>query len=262
MAQIKINKRLLLYLFLLLLTIGAMVGIRLWMNDTPNHAPRDLKEIREEGILRIAIEYNTSSYYVSGDTIAGMEYELCRTIEKKSGLKVEIYPEMNLQNSLDGLQQRRVDIVAKSIPITSELKESFHFTEPITTNRLVLVQRTAVANDGIDPIRNQLELAGKTVYIPEESGAKYRIANLSEEIADSIYLKEDPLYGEEQLIILVAHKEIDYAICDERIARKFTTEFPQIDILTAVSFNQFRGWALRKESAELLDSVNVWLKEK
>lgn len=257
----KVTKVLYLYLLLLGVIIVAMVGLRQYIGLNLPLEPRDLEEIREEGVMRIAIEYNTTSYFVSGDSIAGLEYELCRAIERYSGLKVELYPEMNLAHSLQGLQKQQYDVVARSIPITAEVKQSFLFTEPIETNRLVLVQRNADANKGIQPIRNQLDLAGKTVYIPEESGARQRISNLAQEIADSIFFKEDPLYGEEQLIMRVADGQIDYAICDERIASRFVSVYPQIDILTAVGFNQFRGWALRKDSPVLCDSLNSWLKQ-
>ena len=37
-------------------------------------------------------------------------------------------------------------------------------------------------------------------------------------IRDSIYVEEIEKYGSEQLIALVAHGDIDYAVCDESIA--------------------------------------------
>lgn len=254
--------RLSIYLFLLVLTLLIMGGIQLFHALQQPMLPRDWNEIKEEGILRIAVDYNQTSYYVSGDTIAGFEYELCRSLEQDYGLRVEIYPETSLAATLQGLLAGKYDVVARSIPITVENKEKFGFTDPILLNRLVLIQRTARANNGIEPIRNQLELAGKKVYIPAEAASRERIHNLSVEIADSIFLEEDSLYGEEQLIMRVAGGEIDYAICDEMLARTLRNNYPQLDILTAISFNQFRGWAIRKESTALKDSLNNWLHRK
>lgn len=253
--------RLTIYISLLALAVLTMLGIRLFIKSKQPAGPRDLAEIRQEGILRMGIEYNKGSYYVSGDSIAGFEYELCKAIEKRSGLKVEIYPEANLNNCLQALLEQRLDVIARPMPITLSYKETFSFTTPLFTNRLVLIQRSAEANNGIQPIRNQLELARKKVYIPVNSASRQRLENLTIEIADTIYLEEDSLYGEEQLIMRVARNEIDYAICSENIARNFIKEYPNLDILTAVGFNQFRGWALRKDSPELLDSINHWLKE-
>lgn len=256
----KSKKTLSLYLGLLALVLLLMATLRILNRREPMETgPRDYPEIKEEHVLRIAIEYNSNSYHVSGDTLAGEDYDLCKLIEKKSGLKVEIYPEMNLNNSLDGLKERRIDVVARNIPITSVGKEEFRFTNPINRSRLVLVQRTMEANGGKEPIRNQLDLGGKNIYIQQGSAARLRIENLSVEMADSIFIKEEPLYGEEQLIIKVAKGEIDYAICEEKIAQKLVKLYPEIDILTAVGFTQLRGWAVRPESTILLDSLNAWL---
>ena len=44
------------------------------------------------------------------------------------------------------------------------------------------------------------------------------------------YGEEIEKYGPEQLIALVAHGDIDYAVCDESIARTAADSIPQIDI--------------------------------
>lgn len=254
----KIN-RFSVYIITLLLCVIIMIGLNLYIRKNLREKTRDYPQIEKEGVLRIALDYNRSSCFVSGDTMAGFEYELCKALEKHTGLRIELYPETNLSQSLEGLKSRQFDIVASAIPITLEYKEEFNFTEPILTNRLVLVQRKAESNHQIQPIRNLLELAHKDIYLPAHSASTQRLNNLAEEIADTIYLHEDDVYGEEQLIIRVACGEIDYAICDESIARTMKKNYPQLDILTAVSFNQFKGWALRKESTILLDSLNNWL---
>ena len=58
---------------------------------------------------------------------------------------------------------------------------------------------------------------------------------------------------------LVAHGDIDYAICEESIAKRLIGQYPQLDIDTAISFNQFYGWGVSKESQALLDTLNAWL---
>ncbi|MDO5571423.1 MAG: transporter substrate-binding domain-containing protein [Bacteroidales bacterium] len=243
-------------LLVIVLLIMAVIKIFLVSKETEI---RDFEEIKEEGILRIAMEYNATSYFISGDSIDGVQYQLCKGIEKISGLKVEIYPEMNLAQSLTGLNDKKFDIVARYIPITTELKNSFSFSRPLIVNKLILVQRNSINKKDSSEIKNQLELAGKKVYVPQSSGAIFRIKNLETEIADSIKIIEDLNYGEEQLIIMVAKGEIDYAICNDFTAKKMKEIYPNINIDTEISFNQFRGWALRQQSIVLLDSINTWL---
>ena len=220
------KKLLILYAFLLIVAVVTMV--QLWrLNQRPQEiGPRDYPEIKEEGILRMITEYNQSGYFVSGDTVQGFQYELSQAIAKLSGLEVH-----------------------------------YLFTEPIVLNKQVLVQRTAEANNGQAPIRNQLDLAQKTLYIPKDSPALLRLQNLGHEIGDTIYVVEDELYSTEQLMIMVAKSDIDYAVCDQQIARMTQKNLPEVDILTDVSFTQLQSWAVRKDSPVLLDSLNSWLQQ-
>lgn len=251
------NKKLTLYLALLSIVIFCMYVIRISL--LKRDAPRDLAEIEQEGTLRIAIDYNQHSYYIQGDSIVGFEYRLAQAIGKESGLKIELYPEINLQKSLDGLNSRQFDIIARPLPITTQNKQLYSFTDPISLNKQVLVQRKASYNNGKEPIRNQLDLAQKKLHIIPDASTKLRIENLSHEIGDTIYTVEENLYGYEQLIILVAKGEIDFAVCNEDIARNMNKSYPEIDIKTDISFTQFQSWAVRKESVTLLDSLNIWL---
>ncbi len=123
----------------------------------------------------------------------------------------------------------------------------------------MLVQRKKVEGDSVPFINNQLDLAKKTLYTVENSPALLRIENLSNEIGDTIYTKEIEKYGSEQLMALVAHKEIDYAVCDENVARALVDSFPQLDINTQISFTQLCTWAVNKKSQQLADSLNSWL---
>ncbi|MDH6312070.1 membrane-bound lytic murein transglycosylase F [Parabacteroides sp. PFB2-10] len=249
----KSKKLLLLYAFLLLLVVATMFLLK-----KPRETARDLQEIRQEGVLRLITEYNPTGYYVSGDTIQGFQYELSQAISDISGLEVEIQLEMNLSKSFEKLNQRATDIIARNIPATTELKESYLFTDPVLLNKQVLVQRTSKANHGILPVRNQLHLAKKQLYVPAQSPAILRLRNLEQEIGDTIHIVEDPLYSSEQLIIMVASGDIDYAVCDQPIALHMQDQFPEIDINTDISFTQLQSWVVRKESQELLDSLNHW----
>lgn len=58
---------------------------------------------------------------------------------------------------------------------------------------------------------------------------------------------------------MVAHGDIDFAVCDESIARMAVDSLPQLDINTAISFTQFYSWGVSKQSPALLDSLNTWL---
>ncbi|GAB6866866.1 transporter substrate-binding domain-containing protein [Bacteroides acidifaciens] len=227
--------------------------------EKPLGHPRDYAAIAKEGILRVATEYNSTSFYVDGDTISGFHYELIEAFARDKGLKAEIMPFMSFEERLKGLADGRFDVIAFGILATSELKDSLLLTTPIVLNKQVLVQRKETEESDSLYIRSQLDLAQRTLHVVKGSPSILRIRNLGNEIGDTIYIKEIEKYGPEQLISLVAHGDIDYAVCDESIARAVADSLPQIDINTAISFTQFYSWAVSKQSPILLDSLNTWL---
>ena len=230
-------------------------------NNKKEVAVRDYPQIREEGILRLITEYSQSGYFVDGDTLSGFQYELGQAIANLTGLEVQIQLEMSLAESFKELSDNECDVIARNIPVTAELKEHFLFTEPIVFNKQVLIQRIDTWATAQPLIRNQLDLAGNTLYIPKNSPAQLRLSNLAHEIGDTLYIIEDPLYAGEQLAILVAKGDIDYAVCDQQIARTIKNQLPEIDMDTDISFTQLQSWAVRKDAPILLDSLNSWLNQ-
>lgn len=224
----------------------------------PGH-PRDYAAIAKEGTLRVATEYNSISFFVDGDTISGFHYELIEAFARDMGLKIEIHPLMSFEERLEGLSEGRYDVIAYGILATSELKDSLLLTSPIVLNKQVLVQRKENEENDSLYIRSQLDLARRTLHVVKGSPSILRIQNLGNEIGDTIYIKEIEKYGDEQLIALVAHGDIDYAVCDESIAEAAADSLPQIDVNTAISFTQFYSWAVSKQSPALLDSLDTWL---
>lgn len=243
------------YIVLLIIVVGFMTWLR---SQSGGYHPRSFEEIESEGVLRIVTDYTPLSYYLQGDSLSGFDYELARMIGQRSGLSVEIIPEVNLSKSIEGLETGQYDIIARQLPVTSEIKEELAFTVPIQLNKQVLVQQKE-PGEGKTPIRNQLDLAGKTLYIVSDAPTKLRINNLSHEIGDTIYIQEEKTYGAEQLIMMVATGEIEFAVCDKAIALEMSKDYPQIDCNTDISFTQFQSWALRKNDSILLDSLNKWI---
>ena len=217
------------YLVPVIIVLAIIFSIRQCGNqEKPSGHPRDYAAIAKEGILRVATEYNSISFYVDGDTVSGFHYELIQAFAYDKGLKTEITPLMSFEERLEGLSEGRYDVIACGILATSELKDSLLLTSPITLNKQVLVQRRENGENDSLYIRNQLDLAGRTLHVVK-------------------------------LISMVAHGDIDYAVCDESIARAAADSIPQIDINTAISFTQFYSWAVSKQSPALLDSLNTWL---
>ncbi len=252
------KNRLNLYFALLAIVLIIMFIIRYSSTHEQEETTRDYLEIKKEGVLRLVTDYTPLNYYLEGDTLIGFDYELAQLISHHSGLEVELYPEVGLLESFEGLDHARYDVVARQIPVTTTGTLKYHFTHPLQLNKQVLVQ---LDNDSNHLIKNQLDLAGKTLHMAANPTTRERIENLAQEIGDTIYINEDSLYGAEQLIMRVAKGEIPYLVCDRALALKMRKHYPKLDISTDISFNQFQSWALRSNSPQLLDSLNLWLDE-
>ena len=227
--------------------------------NSPAYSPRDYAEIVQSGVLRAVTEYNAISYHINRDTLQGFDYELLNAFASDKHLKLEITPEMSFEKRLAGVTKGKYDLLATGTVITSQSKDTLLFTRPLTLSKQVLVQRKPENEQDSTYIRSQLDLAHKQLHVIKGSPALLRLHNLISEIADTIYIQEVEQYGPEQLLAMVAGKDIDYAVCDESIARSLQERFPNLDINTAISFTQFYAWGVNKHSPALLDTLNHWL---
>ena len=83
------------YLVPVIIVLAIIFSIRQCGNqEKPSGHPRDYAAIAKEGILRVATEYNSISFYVDGDTVSGFHYELIQAFAYDKGLKTEITPLM------------------------------------------------------------------------------------------------------------------------------------------------------------------------
>lgn len=244
--------------------IAVALSAILFTPDGQEVAPvnqRSYEDIISSGVLRAVTEYNSISYYAKEDTVDGLHYELLQAFAKEKGLTAEIVPEMSIEKRMEGLQNGTFDILANNVLVSSERSDSMLYTHPILLSRQLLIQRKAQDGNDSVHINSLLELANKTVHVVKGSPSIFRIQNLSNEIGDTIYIKEIEKYGQEQLLAMVANGDIDYAICDESIAKNSINDLPQLDLETAISFSQFYSWGVYHNNTVLLDSLNAWLEQ-
>jgi len=226
----------------------------------------DLPEIVAKGKLVAVTDYNSSSYFIYKGTPMGYQYELLHQLASHLNLELEIVVENDLNSAFKRLQNNECDILAINLNVTKERHKVIAFTEPIGQTRQVLVQRKpenweVMADYTIDNLllRNQLDLAGKTIHVMKNSAFLQRLRNLSDEIGDTINIVEDDVFEVEKLILKVANGEIDYTVADENVALLNQTYYPNIDSKTAISFPQNQAWAVNKNSPILLEKVNKWI---
>lgn len=223
----------------------------------------DYARIKQVNTLRVIVEPNTMSYQVVDiDSIAGLQALMIKQFALDHQIdRVEFINEPNLSAAIDSLLQNKVDILAWHIPIYNQMRQKISYSIPVFTSRQMLIQRKENPTDSTAFIRNQLELANQDVYILPGAFYRQRLNNLSQEIGDSIYIKEIQNAVPTDLLNMLVEHHIDYAVCDEFVARVLLKqpEYQELDMSTAISFTQNYSWAINPNTPVLCDSINAWL---
>lgn len=224
-----------------------------------------LKQINEKGILRVVTDFNSTSYFIYRGQPMGYQYELLQELANHLGVKLEVIVNNNTEEKFKLLEDGKVDLIASNLIITKERRQNIEFTVPHAETRQVLVQRKQMSfsqpelaklQDSL--IRSQVTLARKSVYVPRNSTYAKRLYNLSDEIGDSIYVKEVE-ESVESLIDKVSSGEINYTVCDEIEGKVYENFYGNIDIETPISFSQSLAWGVPKGATDLKFAIDVWL---
>ena len=235
-------------------------------NTDPIEHETELVRIMKSGKLHVVVDYNSTNYFIYKGRPMGFQYELLQHLASDMGLKLEISISNNLQETFDGLNNNKYDLIAKNLTITKARSELIDFTTPLIQTRQVLIQKKPDQWEEMLPhsiddslIRNQLDLGKKQVYVQRNTAYYRRLVNLSDEIGEEIEIVQDSIYGVEQLVAMVASGEIEYTICDENVAKVNQSYYPNLDIETPISFPQNIAWAIRHDSPEWLGYINNWI---
>ncbi len=224
-----------------------------------------LDEILESGRLVAITDYNSTNYFIYRGEPMGYQYELLQELANHLGIRLDVVVSNELDETFTCLLHGQCDLIALNLTVTKERRKKLNFTIPHSQTRQVLVQRKPegwekMTAGKIDShlIRNQLDLAGKTVYVQQNSSYQQRLQNLSDEIGDTIHIVPRPEVAE-RLVMMVAGGEIDYTVCDENVALVNQTYYENLDVSTPVSFPQSLAWAVKPGADELRKTINEWL---
>ncbi len=224
---------------------------------------------RERGKLIALTNYGSTSYFIYRGQPMGYQYDLLKSLADHLGVELEMMVSNSTDGALSDLIEGRCDLIAMDLTVTTDRQQRVDFSDPLGQTRQVLVQRKpdhrnfwgtrSVPSQPL--VRNQAQLAGRTVYIQRNASLANQLHHLQQQIGDTIYVVEKPDKTAEDLIKMVSAGEISYTICDEQVASINQHYYPDIDIATPVSIYQPVAWAVRKESPVLLDAINEWLAE-
>ena len=250
----------------LILTNRTVIVEEVVTEETYNH--NDLPAILERGVLKATTDYNSTNYFVYRGQPMGFHLELLKMFAQHIGVELEVFVSNDLEENFGCLfAEGECDVIAMDLTVTRSRRNLFSFTEPHSQTRQILVQRRpdnwySMRSSEIEDylIRNQLDLAGKTIHVQKNSSHIIRLNNLMEEIGDTIYIVEVD-QETEQLIERVANGEIAFTVSDEHVARVNQTYYANIDTQTPLSFAQNLSWAVRHDTPLLKEAIDEWMRD-
>ncbi|MGB0805068.1 MAG: transporter substrate-binding domain-containing protein [Salibacteraceae bacterium] len=260
-----------LYFFIGLFSLACTAEIKTPNGEPPTvndaHIGIPIDSIIKKGRL-IAIVNNTpTSYFIYRGRPMGFQYDLLSRFCHDLGVELEVKKVASIPDAVDSIKNNKADILASGLTVLGDRKKEVNFSIPITQTHQILVQRKPDGYQKMSKgkleknlLRDVTKLANQEVYVEEGSSYYKRLINLQNEIGDSInIITYDGEIDIDSIMSMVSIGKIKYAVTDEYTAKFFLRYFPNIDILTPVSFNQNIAWAVSKSSIGLQDTLNKWI---
>ncbi len=243
-----ISNYFLLVLFLLL--IGGLVAVCINIENEKSHAQPDaLSRILKEKKIRFITDNNGNAYYTYRGEAMGFEYELARAFADFIDVELEVLtPGWNSMVPL--LETGEGDFIGAALTITPRRQVSLLFSQPY-----MQVQQQLIYHKKKPDIKSPEDLSGKTIHVRRNTSYHDCLEKLKKGGIDLNIILMDNTPSEE-IIEMVAKKEIDYTVADSNIAQLNRRYYPDIVIGIPLHGVEFLGWAVNPLEIKLMDRIN------
>jgi len=208
-----------------------------------------LDAIRTSGEITLLTRNNGHCYYTYRDKPMGFEYDLAKAFSDFLGVRLKVKTPA-WESLLGDLEQGKGHIVGASMTIMASRQEKADFSESYLT-----VQQQVIRHKENGGVREIGDLEGKTVHVRRGTSYESRLKALQEKgLNIDIVLHDD--VPTEELIRMVAEREIDLIVADSNVALLNRRYYPEIRIAFPLGEEESLGWAVRKGEKALLKEVN------
>ncbi len=213
-----------------------------------------LEEIKESGKITVITRNNAHCYYTYRDNPMGFEYDLAKAFSDYLGVSLNVVTS-HWGKLFDVLNDGGGDFIAASLTITPSREKLIDFSD-----EYLAIQQQAVIHTSNYKTRKIEDLKGKTIHVRRGTSYEERLNELKNEGLDiTIQLHEDT--PTEELIRMVAEKEIEVTIADSNVAFLNRRYYPDVKIAFPIEEQQSLAWAVKKGEAGLQKAINEFLKK-
>lgn len=232
---------------LLFLTLCLLMGISCGRKD-------NLQKIKASGVITLITRNNAHCYYIYRDKAMGFEFDLAKAFSEYLDVELKVITP-SWDGLFDSLNSGDGDLVAASMTVTPSRQSQADFSDEYLS-----VQQKALVHSRNGTIRTLEDLAGKTVHVRRGTSYEERLHRLIESGLDiAVRAYED--IPTEELIRMVADREIEVTIADSNIALLNRRYYPDIRIAFPIEEPESLGWAVKKGELRLLGEINKFLRQ-
>lgn len=212
-----------------------------------------LDRIEKAGEITVLTRNNAHCYYIYRDSPMGFEYEVAKAFSEYLGVELKVVTP-RWGRLVDALNSESGDFIAASMTITDSRKKLMGFS-----NEYLAIQQMVIVHAHNYQIKEIEDLEGKTVHVRRSTSYEECLKQLNAEgIHINIELHED--MPTEELIRMVAEKEIEITVADSNIADLNRRYYPDIKAVFPIEKPQSLGWAVKKGERALLKKINEFFK--
>lgn len=213
----------------------------------------DLPGLLKQGKLRILVDISNSDSLHREATIQDLELSEAKRLATRLGLEPVVLYANNFDQLIPLLNEGKGDVIANYMVINEERQQKVDFSIPTASTQLVLISR-----DDTKPISDSTDLSGKTLVVTKgtvfETAARRFVEKhpgLKLKVSERNYV---------ELVIDVAESHIDLTIAENHIFNQ-VSQFKDNIIENYTFPGKYQvGWAVRKNSPELLQAMNDFIR--
>ena len=231
----------------------------------------DFDELVKRRVIRIAVTFNRTHYFIDQGHQRGLAYEMGKLFEddlnrevKSGNLKVHAVFVPLPRNQLQAaLLSGKVDIVAAMLTVTPEREKLADFSEPTRAN----VSEVVVTGPGAPSIASLNDLSGQQLFVRKSSVYAESVERLNGELrargkAPAIIVPAPEVLEDDDLLEMVNAGLTNITIVDDYLADFWAKVLPGLTVRNdlAVRTGGTLALAMRKENPTLREKVNAFLR--
>lgn len=231
----------------------------------------DLDGMVERGMIRIAIPFGLTTYFLDGPDQRGLTYDLVvqfeqhlkKRLDKAASRLTAVVLPTSRDRLLPMVRDGQADIAAGTLTITPARLAMVDFSDPLRSD----VREVLVTGPAAPGVMTAADVVGLAVHVKRSSSFYEHLQELNAKLAAAgkpgvTIVETDEKLTTDDMIEMVSSGLFPGTVADEPVADFFSEVFDGIKVHhdLVLAEQQRIGWAFRKDSPQLREAINDFVK--